>query len=112
MDFTPGSMKNFNENNFRISFTRPGSMGTRCHQVAMYVVYESPLQMLCENPSICKKEQETVDFITQIPTVWDETKVLEASLSDYIVVARRKGEDWFIGAMTDGKPREVDGQPY
>ena len=106
MDFTPGSMENRNERNFCISFDRPMSMGTRCHQVAMYMVYESPLQMLCENPSIYRKEQETVDFISQIPTVWDETLMLEAAVSDYIIVARRKGDTWYIGAMTDWTPRE------
>lgn len=105
MDFTPGSMLNTNEKNFAIRFDRPMSMGTRAHQVAMYVVYESPLQMMCESPSIYLKEQETVDFITQIPTVWDETQVLRAAVSDYIVLARRKGDTWYVGAMTDWTER-------
>lgn len=112
MDFTPGSMMNMNRkdyvnggSNFAPLFTRPMSYGTRCHQVAMYVVYEAPLQMLCESPTIYYKEQETVDFITEIPTVWDETVVLEGAVSDYIVVARRKGEDWYVGAMTDWTAR-------
>jgi alpha-glucosidase len=82
--------------------------GTRAHQVAMYTVFESPLQMMCDSPSLYKKEQETVDIITQIPTVWDETIVLEAAVSDYIVVARRSGEDWYLGAMTDWEPRDFD----
>lgn len=108
MDFTPGSMINTHPKNFAISFTRPMSMGTRSHQVAMYVVYESPLQMLCESPTVYKREQETVDFIKQIPTVWDETRVLDAKVADYIVVARRKGDRWYIGAMTDATPRELE----
>ena len=106
IDFTPGSMINTNLKNYAPRFTRPMSMGTRCHQVAMYVVYDAPLQMLCESPTIYLKEQETVDFITQIPTVWDETKVLEGSVANYIIVARRKGDNWYIGGMTDWTPRE------
>ncbi|MBN1950809.1 MAG: glycoside hydrolase family 97 protein [Bacteroidales bacterium] len=108
MDFTPGSMRNKQAINHSISFERPETLGTRCHQVAMYVIYESPLQMICENPSILKKEQETVDFIAQIPTVWDETIVLEAAVSDYLLIARRKGQDWYIGAMTDWTPRKME----
>jgi alpha-glucosidase len=84
--------------------------GSRAHQVAMYTVFESPLQMMCESPTIYKKEQETVDFITQIPTTWDETVVLKAKISDYIVIARRNGENWYLAAMTDWTARnfEVD----
>lgn len=96
MDFTPGSMVNTQKANYAIRFTRPMGMGTRCHQLAMYVVYESPLQMMCESPTIYKQERESVDFITGIPTTWDETIVLEASVADYIVVARRKGKSWYI----------------
>ncbi|WP_348822333.1 glycoside hydrolase family 97 protein [Flavobacterium aestuarii] len=107
MDFTPGSMINKESKNFSISFTRPMTLGTRAHQVAMYVVYEAPLQMMCESPSIYYKEQETVDFITKIPTVWDETKVLHGSVGNYIVVARKKADKWFIGGMTDSDAREL-----
>jgi alpha-glucosidase len=106
MDYTPGAMMNAHAINHKISFERPMSLGTRCHEVAMYVVYEAPLQMMCESPSTYEKEQETVDFLTRIPTVWDETHVLEGAVSDYIIVARRKGDDWYIGAMTDWTPRE------
>jgi alpha-glucosidase len=108
MDFTPGAMVNKHSKNFMASFFRPMSLGTRCHQLAMYVVYEGPLQMLCESPSRYRQEQETVDFITSIPTTWDETKVLEASVSDYVVIARRKGDDWYIGAMTDDTSRDFE----
>ena len=86
--------------------TRPMVLGSRAHQVAMYTVFESPLQMMCDSPTIYKKEQETVDFITQIPTIWDETIVIEGSVSDYIVVARRNKDNWYIGAMTDWTPRD------
>jgi alpha-glucosidase len=106
MDFTPGAMVNKHSKNFSASFFRPMSLGTRCHQLAMYVVYEAPLQMLCESPSRYMQEQETVDFITSIPTTWDETRVIQAAVSDYVVIARRKGENWFLAAMTDDTPRE------
>lgn len=108
MDYTPGAMVNKHEINYSISFERPMSLGTRAHQVAMYVVYEAPLQMLCESPSRYYEEQETVDFITQIPTVWDETKVLEGKVGDYLAVARRKGDIWYIGAMTDWTQRSFE----
>ncbi len=107
MDYTPGCMINAQEINFNISFERPMSLGTRCHQVAMYVVYEAPLQMMCESPSTYRKEQETVDFIRQVPTVWDETRVLDAAVGDYIVLARRKGDTWYLGAMTDWTARSL-----
>jgi alpha-glucosidase len=108
MDFTPGCMVNATDKNHRISFDRPMSLGTRCHQVAMYVVYESALQMLCESPSTYYKEEETTKFISQIPTIWDETRVLEAEVADYMVIARRKNDTWYIGAMTDQSPREIE----
>ena len=115
LDFTPGAMINQNKvdyetggPNFAAHFTRPMAYGTRAHQVAMYVVYEAPVQMLCESPSIYYEEQETVDFITQIPTIWDETVVLEGAVADYIIVARRKGENWYIGGMTDWTARDFE----
>ena len=105
MDYTPGAMVNGGKDDFAIRWNRPMSQGTRAHQVAMYVVYEAPLQMLCESPSVYRREQETVDFITGIPTTWDETRVLEAAIGDYLVLARRKGDDWYIGGMTDWEAR-------
>ena len=108
MDYTPGAMVNKNEKNHAISFERPMSLGTRAHQVAMYVVFEAPLQMLCESPSRYNQEQPTVDFITQIPTTWDETKVLYGKVGEYIAIARRKGSTWYIGAMTNWTERSLD----
>ena len=108
MDYTPGCMVNKNDTNFAISFERPMSQGTRSHQVAMYVVYEAPLQMLCESPARYNQEQSTVDFITQIPTVWNETVVLHGKVGEYIAVARRKGKNWYIGAMTNWTPRNLN----
>jgi alpha-glucosidase len=108
MDFTPGAMDNTQEINFFPRFTRPMSQGTRCHQVAMYIIYESPLQMLCDNPSNYYREKECTDFIARIPTVWENTQVLAAEISDYIVIARQKGDKWYIGAMTDWSEREIE----
>ena len=108
MDYTPGAMKNATKENFNPVFTEPMSQGTRCHQLAMYVVFESPLQMLSDNPSNYYREPECMQFLSAVPSVWDDTKVLDASVSDYIVVARRSGEKWFAGAMTDWTPRSFD----
>jgi alpha-glucosidase len=84
------------------------SLGTRCHQLAMYAVYESPLQMLADSPTNYLAEAETMEFLRGFPTTWDETRVLDGRIGDYIVVARRRGMDWFVGAMTDWAPRELD----
>src|SRR5690606_32548368 len=108
MDFTPGALRNAQLRDHRISHYHPMSLGTRCHQVAMYVVFESPLQMLCDVPSAYYKEKETTEFIAGIPAVWDETRVLKAHVSDYIVTARRKGDTWYLGAMTDWSARDIE----
>ena len=109
LDYTPGAMVNSgNERNFAAIFERPMSLGTRCHQLAMYVVFEAPLQMLADSPSHYLKEPEVMEFLGPVPTVWDETKVLAAEMGDYVVIARRNGRDWYIGAMTDWTPRDVD----
>ncbi len=101
MDYTPGAMRNANIENHNISFTRPVSIGTRCHQAAMYVVYESPLQMLCDSPSNYIKDSDFTTLISRIPSTWDETIVMEGKVGEYITVARRKDNHWYIGAMTD-----------
>ena len=108
MDFTPGAMKNANKENFRDVFTEPMSAGTRCHQLAMYVVFESPLQMLSDNPSNYYREPKSMEFLAEVPSVWDDTKVLDAKVSDYIAIARRSGETWYIGAMTDWDSRILE----
>ncbi|MDZ7738322.1 MAG: glycoside hydrolase family 97 catalytic domain-containing protein [Bacteroidales bacterium] len=108
MDYTPGAMINFDSLTFSDMYTRPGSMGTRAHQMALYVAYESPLQMLADSPVNYRKEQECTNFITGVPVVWDETRVLEAKTGDYLVIARRSGEDWFVGAMTDWTARDFE----
>lgn len=107
MDYTPGAMNNAQKKNYKPIFDRPMSMGTRCHQLAMYVAYESPLQMLCDNPSNYRKEPECMKFLSAVPAVWDETKVLDAKISDYLLLARRKGKEWYLGAMTDWDARTL-----
>ncbi|TRZ88265.1 glycoside hydrolase family 97 protein, partial [bacterium] len=108
MDFTPGAMRNAQENQFRTIFDIPMSQGTRCHQLAMYVVYESPLQMLCDSPSSYEREPEVLSFLSAVPTVWDETRALDAKVGYYLAVARKSGRDWYVGAMTDWTPRALE----
>jgi alpha-glucosidase len=107
MDYTPGAMVNAHQKEFRAIFERPMSQGTRVHQLAMYVVYESPLQMLCDSPSNYEREPEIMEFLSRVPSVWDETRVLDGKIGDYVIIARRTGEDWYIGAMTDWTPRTL-----
>ncbi len=105
MDYTPGAMINFHEKDHKVWFNLPASVGTRCHQLGMYVVYESPLQMLADSPSNYYREEKCMDFLSQVPVVWDETRVLKASVGEYIVVARRSGDTWFIGVWLVKKDR-------
>jgi len=108
MDFTPGAMLNAQKVSFAPIFNRPMSLGTRCHQLAMYVVYESPLQMLSDSPSNYLREPKIMEFLGPVPSVWDETKVLGGRIAEYVVVARRSGKDWYVGAMTNWTPRELE----
>jgi alpha-glucosidase len=108
MDFTPGAMLNAQERQFHPVFDRPMSMGTRAHQLAMYVVYESPLQMLADSPSNYLRELECLAFLSRVPTVWDETRAISAQVGDWVAVARRRGDVWYLGAMTDWTPRELE----
>ncbi len=108
MDYTPGATVNAQPQNFNISFNRPMSKTTRVHQMAMYVVYESPMQMLADSPSNYLAAHETTAFIAKTPTVWDDTRVLSAKLADHIIIARRAGESWYIGVMGNSKPRQFN----
>lgn len=108
VDYTQGAMKNANKKNFRDVYDAPMSQGTRSHQIATYVVFDSPLVMLCDSPSAYDKEQQSVDFITSLPTVWDETRILSGTLGEYIVTARRSGAEWYIGGLTNWTARDVE----
>lgn len=99
MDYTPGAMLNASEEQFHPVFNRPMSMGTRCHQMAMYVVYNSPLQMLADSPSNYYRERECTEFIAGVPTVWDSTVVLDAEIGEFIALAKRSGDEWYVGVM-------------
>lgn len=107
MDYTQGAMCNGTKGNYRPSNSQPMSQGTRCHQLASYVVFESPFNMLCDAPTNYMREPESLEFIAAIPTVWDETIILDGKLGEYIVTARRKGNVWYIGGMTDWNARDL-----
>lgn len=106
-DYTPGAMRNASRRSFAAVFEQPMSLGTRCQQLAMYVVFESPLQMLADSPTLYEREPEAMEFLGPVPSVWDETRVLDARLGDYVVVARRRGADWYVGAISDATSREL-----
>ena len=108
MDYTPGAMRNATKLTFAPIFGQPMALGTRCHQLAMYVVFESPLQMLSDSPSNYLREPEAMEFLSAVPTEWDETRVLDARIAEYVAVARRNGKDWYVGAMTDWTPRKLE----
>jgi len=110
MDYTQGAMRNSTKDNFRPVFSEPMSQGTRCRQLATYVIFESPLNMLCDSPTSYEKEQECTNFITSVPTVWDNTVAVDGKLGEYIVMARQKAENWYLGALTnwDARTLEVD----
>jgi len=108
MDFTPGAMINAQKQNYHVSFSRPMSQGTRVHQMAMYVVYESPLQMLADNPSNYLKEPECTKFISTVPVTWNETRVFEGKVGQTILIARRKGREWYVAGMTNWTERDLE----
>ncbi|MFI5136970.1 MAG: glycoside hydrolase family 97 protein [Sphingobacteriales bacterium] len=107
MDYTPGGMRNASKDAFRPVNSNPMTQGTRCHQLAMYTVFEAPLQMLSDNPTIYMREQESTDFIAAIPTTFDATVALDGKVGDFVSIGRRKGTTWYAGAMTSWTPREI-----
>lgn len=107
MDYTQGAMLNATMKNYRPCNSEPMSIGTRCRQLAEYVIFDAPFTMLCDSPSHYMKEPECTDFIAGIPTVWDETIALDGVIADYVVMARRSGADWYVGALTDESERSL-----
>jgi len=105
MDFTPGGFRNATAGEFRPDYRRPMVMGTRCHQLAMFVVYESPLMMVCDDPAAYRGETGLA-FIREVPVTWDETRAIEGAIGKFILLARRSGQDWYIGGMTDWTARD------
>jgi alpha-glucosidase len=108
MDYIPGTMNNAQKKDFRKNGDHPMGQGTRAHALALFVVLESPMQMLPDSPSDYYKERTCMEFISKIPVEWDETRVLEAKLGDYVVIARRNGNEWFVSAITDWDARDFD----
>jgi alpha-glucosidase len=107
MDYTPGAMRNSNKANFRPLNSNPMSQGTRCHQLAMYTIFEAPLQMLADNPTAYTKEQECTDYIAQVPTVFEETVVLDGKVGEFVAIARKSKNKWFVGGMSNWNEREI-----
>jgi alpha-glucosidase len=107
LDYTPGALRNATRGNARPSNSLPVSQGTRCHQIAMYIVYEGPLQMLADNPTAYMQEQECTDFISRVPTTFDETVAIDGKLGEYAVIARKKDNTWYIGGMSNWTARDV-----
>ena len=108
MDYTPGAMLSMQPEVYRADRPNSASIGTRAYQMALFVVFESGLQMLADNPTLYYRNEECTRFITQVPVTWDETRVLAAQAGEYVVVAKRKGNRWFIGGITNGKTRQFD----
>ncbi len=108
MDYTPGAMRNVNINWFKKNYVKPVAIGSRCHQLAMYVVYFAPLQMLADAPTAYENELPILNFLKSVPTVWDKTIGLDGKVAQYVVVARKNGNDWYVGAMNDTTQRTYD----
>lgn len=108
VDYTPGAMRNASKKDFKDIYYNPMSQGTRCHQLAAYVVHDSPLTMLADNPTIYREEQECTDFIVDIPNKdIEETRVLQGKMGESIVMARKSGGNWYVGGMTDWTARTI-----
>lgn len=103
MDYTPGAMISMQPHAYRAERPNAASIGTRAYQMALFIIFESGLQMLADNPTLYYRNRECTEFITQVPTTWDETIALEAEVGEYAIVAKRKGDKWFIGGMTNNK---------
>lgn len=106
-DYTQGAMRNANRRNHRDVYSEAMSQGTRCRQLAEFMVFDAPFSMLCDSPSNYMQEPECTQFIASIPTVWDETKALDGKVGEYVVMARRSDDDWYVGAMTDWDARDL-----
>jgi alpha-glucosidase len=106
-DYHLGGFRTAAPGKYQQQYTRPLMLGTRCHMLAMYVVLENYLGMVCDYPD-AYEGQTGFDFIKDVPTVWDETRVLDAKVGEYIVIARRKGDNWYLGGITNNVGRKID----
>ena len=107
-DYTQGAMRNATRENYYPCNTEPMSQGTRCHQLAEYIIFDSPLTMLCDSPTNYRQEEECASFIASIPTVWDETIALQGKIAEYVVIARRSGTKWYVGALGNWDARDLE----
>ncbi|HEY2720750.1 MAG TPA: glycoside hydrolase family 97 protein [Chitinophagaceae bacterium] len=106
-DYHLGGFRAVPDSLFRVQYTRPLMLGTRCHMLAMYVVLQNPLSMVCDYPE-AYEGQPGFEFIKEVPTNWDETKVPDARFMEYVVIARKKGDDWFAGSINNHSAREIN----
>ncbi|MEG1585681.1 MAG: glycoside hydrolase family 97 protein [Bacteroidales bacterium] len=108
VDYTQGAMRNAAKGAYRPISHKAMSQGTRCRQLATYVVFESPLNMLCDAPTSYEKEPECTEFIAAIPTIWDDTHAMPSEITKYITIARRKGSSWYVAALNDWSKRSME----
>ena len=108
MDYTQGAMRNAVRSNYHPINSEPMSQGTRCHQLALYVILESPLNMLCDNPTNYMREAECTNFIANVPTVWNKTVAMDGKVSEYVAIAREQGDNWYVGAITNWNSRDTE----
>lgn len=108
VDYTQGAMNNMNKENFKAIYSEPMSQGTRCRQLAEYVIFDSPLNMLCDAPTNYLKEPQCTQFIASIPTVWEETKALCGKVGEYLAMARQKDSVWYVGVLTNWDARDME----
>ena len=108
MDYTQGAMRNATRRNYHPCNSEPMSQGTRCRQLAEYAIFDAPLTMMCDSPSAYMDEPECTEFIAGFPTTWDETVPLCGEIGEYVAIARRKGDKWYVGAMTDWNARDLE----
>ncbi|MDW7693075.1 glycoside hydrolase family 97 protein [Flammeovirgaceae bacterium SG7u.111] len=107
MDYTPGAMTNANKADFKVVFERPMSQGTRSAQLGMYIVYEAPLVMLADAPTSYEAEPEILEFLSKVPSTWDNTKAIDGEVGEFAVIARQKGDTWYIGGISNWEAREI-----
>jgi alpha-glucosidase len=107
LDYEPGLLLNAQKDQFRPIGKNPMSMGTRCHQLAMFLTYDSPLQIFSGNPSQALKEPAFMELLGSLPTLWDDTKILQGKIGEFIITARKKGNDWFIAGLNNEIEREI-----
>ena len=107
VDYTPGAMRNATKADWKAMYYTPQSMGTRCHQLATYIVHDSPFTMLCDAPTNYIGEEECVDFITSLPVLTDYTFIADGKIGEHIVTVRQHGENWYVGGMTNWDERDV-----